>query len=174
MIAAYLLKLAVALPLIAGMIWATIWVVRRAQTGLSAGHGTNRVTEPGTERSAGWGNALRGLFRGTSGGLLNSRGKPSRAPLAVVDAVSMGAAGKIALVAFDDRRLLVAVTKHGMTLISEAAPRMPFADLVTMTLSQGETPHHSNVPRDSDTSPPQSICDQAVARQSGLNWAMVR
>jgi flagellar protein FliO/FliZ len=62
---------------------------------------------------------------------------PARPTLAVVDAIGMGATGRIAVVEFDERRFLVSVTKTGMTLIGEERPRMPFADLVTTTINQG-------------------------------------
>ena len=75
----------------------------------------------------------------------------------MVDTVSMGAAGRIAVVEFDERRLLVAITKTGIALIGEERPRMPFADLVTMTLDQGEVPRQRSAPP-----------------TGALNWAMVR
>lgn len=153
MIASYLLKLAIMLPIIAGLAWGSVWLIRKAQR---SGFGRNTAPEK----------------------------------LAVVDAISMGPAGKIAVVQFDDRRLLVAVGKNGISLIDEARssdiaradaalanaaladvqvppPSLPYPDLIVYTVNERHT-----LPNE-----PQStaqILDLPVRRVPGLNWASVR
>ncbi len=153
MIASYLLKLAIMLPIIAGLAWGSVWLIRKAQR---SGFGRNTTPEK----------------------------------LAVVDAISMGPAGKIAVVQFDDRRLLVAVGKNGISLIDEARaanlaladaalanaaladvamppPSLPYPDLIVYTIDEQHTPPPQ-------PQPTAQILDLPVRRVSGLTWASVR
>lgn len=82
--AEYILRLVILLPLIGGLAWGSLWLLRRAQIGLP-------LTRNAQERA-----------------------------VQVIDAVPMGVGSKLAVVRFDDRNLLVAVTRNQITLLSEA------------------------------------------------------
>lgn len=82
--AEYILRLVILLPLIGGLAWASLWLLRRAQIGLP-------LTRNAQDRA-----------------------------IQVIDAVPMGVGSKLAVVRFDDRNLLVAVTRNQITLLSEA------------------------------------------------------
>lgn len=85
---AYILRLVILLPLVGGLAWASLWLLRRAQIGLP-------LSRAGQDRA-----------------------------LQVIDAVPMGTGSKIAVVRFDDRNFLVAVTRTQITLLSEARPEL--------------------------------------------------
>ena len=78
---AYILKLLVMLPLVAGLAYGALWLWRRAQPGMALG-------------------------------------QRDRA-LKIVDALPLGAVGRLAVVEFGDKRLLVAVSRGRIELLSE-------------------------------------------------------
>lgn len=81
MMTAYILRLLILLPLVAGLAWGALY-----------------------------------LWKRMGGGFLpQTRAKRLR----VVDAVPLGTAGRLALVEFDDRTLLLSVSRQGITLIAE-------------------------------------------------------
>lgn len=84
----YLLRLAILLPLVGGLAWVSLWLLRRAQIGLP-------MVRTSQERA-----------------------------VQVIDAVPLGVGSKLAVVRFDDRNLLVAVTRTQITLLSEARPEL--------------------------------------------------
>jgi len=79
---AYVIRMLILLPLVAGMAVGALWLWRRV--------GPN-LTVPRRDRQ-----------------------------LTVVDALPMGTAGKLALVEFGDRQLLIAVTRTRIDLLAEA------------------------------------------------------
>ena len=81
---AYLLKLLVMLPLVAGLAWGALLLWRRVQPGMMAGG-------------------------------------PDNGRLRVVDAAPLGLGGRLAVVEFDGRRLLLAVTRGRVEPIAEGA-----------------------------------------------------
>lgn len=84
---AYILKLLVMLPLVAGLAYGALWLWRRAQPGMALG-------------------------------------QRDRA-LKIVDALPLGAVGRLAVVEFGDKRLLVAVSRGRIELLSEThAPKV--------------------------------------------------
>ncbi len=84
MIWAYILKLAIVLPLVGGMAVGAIWGWRKLQPRLGA--------------------------------------MPVRSAVRVVDSVALGTAGRLAVIEFDGRRLLVSVNRTAIGLLAEAAP----------------------------------------------------
>ena len=80
---AYILKLLVLIPLVAGLAWGSLWLWRRAQQGIGgAGRRERLVT--------------------------------------LLDATPLGATAKLAVVEFEGKRLLIAVSRTGVQLINEA------------------------------------------------------
>jgi flagellar protein FliO/FliZ len=79
---AYLLRLIVLLPLVAGMAFGALWLWRRVQPGLALGQRDRAVK--------------------------------------LVDAIPMGATGRLAVVEFAGKRLLLAVSRGRIELLSEA------------------------------------------------------
>jgi flagellar protein FliO/FliZ len=83
MMIAYILKLLILVPLVAGMAFGALWLWRKVQPGMS----------------------------------FNQRERVVR----LVDAVPLGATGRLAVVDFENKRLLIAVSRTGIQLISEGA-----------------------------------------------------
>jgi flagellar protein FliO/FliZ len=84
---AYILKLLIMLPLVAGLAFGALWLWRRAQPGMALGQRERAVK--------------------------------------IVDALPLGAVGRLAVVDFADKRLLVAVSRGRIELLSEAnAPKV--------------------------------------------------
>lgn len=81
---AYLLKLVILIPLVAGLAYGSLWLWRRVQPGMAVGNRERLVK--------------------------------------LVDAVPLGATGRLAVVDFADKRLLLAVSRNGVQLLSEAGP----------------------------------------------------
>ena len=81
MMTAYILRLLVLLPLVAGLAFGALWLWRRVQPGMSAGQRDRLVR--------------------------------------LVDAVPMGTAGRLAVVDFADRRLLLAVSRGSVQLLAD-------------------------------------------------------
>jgi flagellar protein FliO/FliZ len=81
----YFVKLAVLLPMVAGMAYGALWLWRKYQPGMLAG------------------NADRALK--------------------VVEMLPMGTFGKLAIVEFDDQRLLVSVTRGRIEKIADGSRR---------------------------------------------------
>ena len=80
---AYILKLIVLIPLVAGMAWGSIWLWRRAQQGIGGAGRRERL-------------------------------------ITLLDATPLGATAKLAVVEFEGKRLLIAVSRTGVQLINEA------------------------------------------------------
>ncbi len=93
----YVLRLFILVPLIGAMAWGSIWLWRRVQSGLPAIPGLPVI--PG----------LAG-FTGAAKAERSAR---------VVDVLSMGTSGKIAVIEFGDKELLVAVSRAQISLLSE-------------------------------------------------------
>jgi flagellar protein FliO/FliZ len=87
---AYILKLVVMLPVVAGLAYASLWAWRRVQPGLGAMQRQRSVT--------------------------------------VVDAMSLGTTGKVAVLAFGGQHLLVGVSRSGMTLLAQTPAPAPEGD----------------------------------------------
>jgi flagellar protein FliO/FliZ len=81
---AYILKLVILVPLVAGLAFGALWLWRKAQPGMM-----------------GLGNRERAVK--------------------LVDALPLGATGRLAVVDFGGKRLLVAVSRAGVQLVAEAA-----------------------------------------------------
>jgi flagellar protein FliO/FliZ len=62
------------------------------------------------------------LWRRAQGGL--PLGRQQERALRIVDAVPISTGSKLAIVRFDDRNLLVAVTRGQITLLTEARPEL--------------------------------------------------
>lgn len=86
MIADYLLRLAIMLPLICGMIVAGLWLAKQYNLGG-----------------------------------LNARASNGRSAARITETVFLTPGVKLAVVDFADKRLLIAVTKTGASLLSETA-----------------------------------------------------
>jgi len=82
MMTAYILKLVILVPLVAGLAFGALWLWRKVQPGMA----------------------------------FNNRERAVK----LVDALPLGATGRLAVVEFADKRLLVAVSRTGISLISEA------------------------------------------------------
>jgi len=82
MMTAYILRLLILLPLVAGMAFGALWLWRRVQPGMAFGSRERAVK--------------------------------------VIDAVPMGAMGRLAVVEFSGKRYLVGVSRGRMDLIAEA------------------------------------------------------
>jgi flagellar protein FliO/FliZ len=80
---AYILKLLIMLPLVAGLAFGALWLWRRVQPGMTLGQ---------RERA-----------------------------IKIVDALPLGAVGRLAVVDFADKRLLVAVSRGRIELLSESS-----------------------------------------------------
>ena len=78
---AYILKLIILIPLVAGLAYGSIWLWRRVQPGMAMGQREKLVK--------------------------------------LVDAVPLGATGRLAVVEFGDKKLLLAVSRNGIQLLSE-------------------------------------------------------
>ena len=84
---AYILKLLIMLPLVAGLAFGALWLWRRVQPGMAMGQRERTVK--------------------------------------IVDALPLGAVGRLAVVDFADKRLLVAVSRGRIELLSEStAPKV--------------------------------------------------
>lgn len=81
MMTAYILRLLILLPLVAGMAFGALWLWRRVQPGVAFGSRARAVK--------------------------------------VIDAVPMGAMGRLAVVEFSGKRYLVGVSRGRMDLIAE-------------------------------------------------------
>ena len=79
---AYILRLLILLPLVAGMAFGALWLWRRVQPGLALGQRSRAVK--------------------------------------LIDAIPMGATGRLAVVEFANKRLLIAVSRGRIELLSEA------------------------------------------------------
>jgi flagellar protein FliO/FliZ len=91
---AYILKLVILIPLVAGLAWGSLWLWRRAQQGIGgAGRRERLVT--------------------------------------LLDATPLGATARLAVVEFEGKRLLLAVSRTGVQLINEAGPTEPSATTVS-------------------------------------------
>jgi flagellar protein FliO/FliZ len=77
----YLVRLAILLPLVAGLAFGALWLWRKAQPGLAFGQRQRMVR--------------------------------------IVDAIPMGATGRLAVVEFADKRLLIAVSRGNIALLAE-------------------------------------------------------
>lgn len=84
MMTAYILKLVILIPLVAGLAWAALYLWRKLQPGMAMGQRERLVK--------------------------------------LVDAVPLGATGRLAVVEFGGRNLLIAVSRGGVQLLSESAP----------------------------------------------------
>ncbi|GAA4826613.1 hypothetical protein GCM10023232_25870 [Sphingosinicella ginsenosidimutans] len=82
MMTAYILKLIVLVPLVAGLAFGALWLWRKAQGGMSFGQRERAVK--------------------------------------LVDALPLGATGRLAVVEFGGKHLLVAVSRAGVQLVSES------------------------------------------------------
>ena len=83
MMTAYILRLLVLVPLVAGMAWLALWLWRKVQPGMALGQRERLVS--------------------------------------LVDAVPLGATGRLAVVEFEGKRLLLAVSRGQVQLLTEAA-----------------------------------------------------
>ncbi|WP_114954195.1 flagellar biosynthetic protein FliO [Sphingosinicella terrae] len=83
MMTAYILRLLVLVPLVAGMAWLALWLWRKVQPGMALGQRERLVS--------------------------------------LVDAVPLGATGRLAVVEFEGKRLLLAVSRGQIQLLTEAA-----------------------------------------------------
>lgn len=81
MMTAYLLRLLILLPLVAGMAFGALWLWRRVQPSMAFGQRERAVK--------------------------------------LIDAIPMGATGRLAVIEFADKRLLLAVARGRIELISE-------------------------------------------------------
>jgi flagellar protein FliO/FliZ len=82
MMTAYILKLVVLVPLVAGLAFGALWLWRRVQPGMAFGNRERAVK--------------------------------------LVDALPLGATGRLAVVEFGGKRLLVAVSRGGIQLLTDA------------------------------------------------------
>jgi flagellar protein FliO/FliZ len=85
---AYIIKLAILIPLVAGLAWGSLWLWRRAQQGIGAAGRRERL-------------------------------------VTLLDATPLGATAKLAVVEFEGKRLLLAVSRTGVQLINEAGAPAP-------------------------------------------------
>ena len=83
MMTAYILRLLVLVPLVAGLAYAALWLWRKMQPGMALGKRERLV--------------------------------------AVVDAVPLGATGRLAVVEFEGKKLLLAVSRGQVQLLTEAS-----------------------------------------------------
>jgi flagellar protein FliO/FliZ len=86
---AYILKLVILIPLVAGLAYGSLWLWRRVQPGMATGQREKAVR--------------------------------------IVDAVPLGATGRLAVVDFADKRLLIAVSRTGIQLLSESSAAADFS-----------------------------------------------
>ena len=86
---AYILKLVILIPLVAGLAYGSLWLWRRVQPGMATG--------------------------------------PREKAVRIVDAVPLGATGRLAVVDFADKRLLIAVSRTGIQLLSESSVAADFS-----------------------------------------------
>ena len=89
MMLAYILKLLILVPLVAGLAYGTLWLWRRLQPGMAFGQ---------RERA-----------------------------IKLIDAIPVGAMGRLAVVEFANRRFLVSVSRGRIELIAEAPIGAAFA-----------------------------------------------
>lgn len=78
----YLLKLLILVPLVGGLAYGSLWLLRRLQPGMATGNRERAVR--------------------------------------IVDAIPMGATGRLAVVEFANRRILLSVSRGRIEKISEA------------------------------------------------------
>ena len=90
MMLAYILKLLILVPLVAGLAFGTLWLWRRLQPGMA------------------------------------TFGQRERA-IKLIDAIPVGAMGRLAVVEFANRRFLVSVSRGRIELIAEAPVGAAFA-----------------------------------------------
>lgn len=84
MMTAYILKLVILVPLVAGLAFGALWLWRKVQPGMAFGNRARAVK--------------------------------------LVDALPLGATGRLAVVEFGGKHLLVAVSRAGIQLVAEAPP----------------------------------------------------
>jgi flagellar protein FliO/FliZ len=84
---AYILRLVILLPLVAGMAFGALWLWRRVQPGLALGQRTRAVK--------------------------------------LIDAIPMGATGRLAVVEFAGKQLLIAVSRGRIEKLAEAPLGVP-------------------------------------------------
>ena len=91
---AYIIKLVILIPVVAGLAWGSLWLWRKAQQGIGgAGRRERLVT--------------------------------------LLDATPLGATAKLAVVEFEGRRLLLAVSRTGVQLINDAGAPGPLPTTVS-------------------------------------------
>ena len=91
---AYIIKLLILIPLVAGLAWGSLWLWRRAQQGIGAAGRRERLVQ-------------------------------------LLDATPLGATAKLAVVEFEGKRLLLAVSRTGVQLLSEAGAPAPLPTTVS-------------------------------------------
>ncbi len=91
---AYIIKLAILIPLVGGLAWGSLWLWRRAQQGIGAAGRRERL-------------------------------------VTLLDATPLGATAKLAVVEFEGKRLLLAVSRTGVQLINEAGAPAPLPTTVS-------------------------------------------
>ncbi|MFM6853948.1 MAG: FliO/MopB family protein [Sphingopyxis sp.] len=89
------------------------------------------------------------LMRRVQPGLISAR-SGSR-PVAVVDAVTLGTAGRLAVVDFGEKRLLLSVSRNGVQMIAD----MPRPDDAAVDGAPANAP--ASVPANAPTSGPASV-----------------
>lgn len=85
MMTAYILKLVLMVPLVAGMAYGALWLWRKAQPGMAVGARDRAVK--------------------------------------VVDGIPLGATGRLAVVEFGDKHLLLAVSRGTVQLLAESTAK---------------------------------------------------
>ncbi|HTU10066.1 MAG TPA: flagellar biosynthetic protein FliO [Allosphingosinicella sp.] len=85
---AYVIKLAILIPLVGGLAWGSLWLWRRAQQGIGAAGRRERL-------------------------------------VTLLDATPLGATAKLAVVEFEGRRLLLAVSRTGVQLVADGSDPAP-------------------------------------------------
>ncbi len=91
---AYIVKLLILIPVVAGLAWGSLWLWRRAQQGIGAAGRRERL-------------------------------------VTLLDATPLGATAKLAVVEFEGKRLLLAVSRTGVQLINEAGAPAPLPTTVS-------------------------------------------
>jgi flagellar protein FliO/FliZ len=91
---AYIIKLLILIPLVAGLAWGSLWLWRRAQQGIGAASRRERL-------------------------------------VTLLDATPLGATTKLAVVEFEGRRLLLAVSRTGVQLLADGSNPAPLPTTVS-------------------------------------------
>jgi len=91
--AAYIIKLLILIPLVAGLAYGSIWLWRRAQQGIGGAGRRERLVH-------------------------------------LLDATPLGATAKLAVVEFEGKRLLLAVSRTGIQLIADSSAPAPLPTAV--------------------------------------------